>query len=94
MVRLDAALPDVNAHFNHIRNDRGRVAVGVMDDELHAVVMIIAVNLLVRLKKEFRETFAGLINVLFLGTPVVVVEDGVRMQVRSKSLRELELPVR
>ena len=64
----------------------------MVDDELHAVVLVVAVDLLIGLQEEVLED-GGTQEGVLLAAPVVVVEDGVGVEVGADALGQLQLPV-
>ena len=79
IVRMHAALPDVDAHFDHVWDDVGAVGIGMVYDEFHSVVMVVAVDFFVCIEEEFREHFRAEEGVR-LAAPVVVVQNRVGMK--------------
>ena len=84
------ALPDVNAHVDHVRHQGGGVGIGVVDNELHAVVLIILVDLHVAGLDELPEHLGGQEGGL-LAAPVIVVEQGIGLNVGADLLGQVQL---
>ena len=63
-----------------------------MDDQLYAVAVVIAVDLLIGLQEEVLKD-GGTQEGVQLAAPVVVVQDGIGMQVGADALSQLQLPV-
>ena len=89
---MHAALEHVDAHLDHDGDDVGAVGVGVMDHELAAVGLVVAVDLLISLKEEVLED-GGTEEGVGLAAPVVVMEHGGGMQAGAGTLGQLEFPI-
>jgi len=92
MVRAHAALPDVDSHLDHVRHQRRRVAVRMVNDDLEAVVVVAAVQPLVGLQEELGK-HVGREERRLGGAPVVVVPDDVRVQPCRHQLHIPAFPV-
>ncbi len=60
VVRAHGALPDIDAHLNHVRDKSCRIRVAMMDDQLDAALAVVLVKLLVGLDEELLEGVSGL----------------------------------
>ena len=91
LVELMTPLPYVHAHVDHVRNERLAEAVGMVDDQFHPMVLVVSVDRLVRLEEELFEHL-GRQEGGYLRPPVVMVEQGVRLDVLEVGVRQTQLP--
>ena len=79
VVRAHASLPYIDAHFDHIRNQRCSIGIGMMDDQFYTIFMEVSVDLLIGIQEEIfkhsRRNERGL-----LASPVIMMEDSLRVQ--------------